>query len=87
MVKYKIKCLNQNNWEATLNWPVEEKPRGSSSAGRKSELVALNNSGGGTVVERRTTYQTKDSVVKATESFGFFKTHFKLIMMTFEKCK
>jgi len=29
------------NEEATLNWPIKEKPRGSSLKGRKVEIVAL----------------------------------------------
>jgi len=41
MAKNKTICFNEINWEATLNWPVEEKPRGSSSAGRKSHGVVL----------------------------------------------
>ena len=30
------------NWEATLNWPVEERPRGLSSTGRKRGTAVLN---------------------------------------------
>jgi len=61
------------NWEATLNWPVGERPRGLSSTGRKRGIAVLNIPRGETKVVLQQRLKLEGSVTKVTGSLVFLE--------------